>query len=111
MKKSFLIVLLIQTILLSGCAGALLGNNGRPENNEVRTQRSTEQITADAAITSEIKARYANDAVLSKLNVTTYRGLVTLHGTVPLRSIMERAIRLAQSVNGVRQVKSGLRLR
>lgn len=111
MKKSLLILLLSLTGLLSGCAGALLGDNGRPGNNEVREQRSIEQITADGMITSNIRKRYSNDVVLNKIRISTYRGVVTLHGVVPTRNVMERAIRLAESVNGVRQVKSGIRLR
>ena len=112
MKKSLLVLILSVTSLLTGCAGALLGNGGdRPHNNETREQRSIEQITADGMITSNIRARYSNDVVLKKLNISTYRGVVTLHGSVPTKNVMERAIRLAQSVRGVRQVKSGLRLR
>ena len=111
MKKIFLIVLLGQVIFLSGCAGALVGDNGRPQNNEVREQRSIEQIKVDGRITSAIKARYADDVVLRKLNVKTYRGEVTLFGSVPTRSVMERAINLARTVKGVTKVRSGLRLR
>jgi len=108
----FLLILILSlTSLLMGCAGALLGNGERPQNNEVREQRSVEQITADGTITSNIRARYANDVVLRKLNISTYRGVVTLQGVVPTQNVMQRAIGLAQSVKGVRQVRSGLRLR
>jgi len=106
-----LILMLSLTGLLVGCAGALLGDNGRPNTNEVREQRSVEQITTDGMITSNIRARYANDVVLQKLNISTYRGVVTLQGVVPTQNVMQRAIGLAQSVKGVRQVRSGLRLR
>jgi len=111
MKKNLLILISILSLssLLSGCAGTLLGNSEeRPQSKE---QRSVEQIRADGMITSMLKARYANDVVLKVLRISTYRGVVTLHGDVPTNSVMERAIRLAQSVKGVRQVKSGLRLR
>ena len=112
MKKSLLILILTVTSLLTGCAGALLGNGeDRPRNNETREQRSIEQITADGMITSNIRKRYSNDVVLNKLRVNTYRGVVTLHGVVPTQNVMARAINLAQSINGVRQVKSGIRLR
>jgi len=111
MKKSLLVLILAVTSLLTGCAGALLGNGGnQPNNNETREQRSIEQITADGMITSSIRSRYANDVVLKKLNVSTYRGVVTLYGIVPTRNVMERAITLARSVKGVKQVKSGIRL-
>jgi len=116
MKKNLFILISILSLssLLSGCAGALLGNNGeRPLNKEQRNneQRSVAQIRADGMITSTLKARYANDVVLSALRISTYRGVVTLHGNVPTQNVMERAIRLAHSIIGVKQVKSGLRLR
>jgi len=112
MLKNIVFVLLLSVVsLLTACAGALLGNNERPQANQTNEQRSIEQINTDSAITSSIKNRFANDVVLHKLQVNTYRGVVTLHGAVPTQGVMQRAIRLAQSVNGVRQVKSGLRLR
>jgi len=111
MRKILFVLLLCLTSLLTACAGALLGNNGRPQVNESRQQRSIEQITADAMITSDIKSHYANDVVLNKLNISTYRGVVTLYGDVPTQHVMQRAIRLAQTVKGVRQVRSELRLR
>jgi len=49
--------------------------------------------------------------VLNKLNINTYRGVVTLHGVVPTQRVMQRAISLAQSVKDVRQVRSELQLR
>lgn len=112
MSKNLLVLILSATSLLTGCAGALLGNGEeRPRNNETREQRSIEQITADGAITSSIRSRYENDVVLKKLNISTYRGVVTLHGVVPTQTVREGAINLARSVKGVKQVKSGLRLR
>jgi len=111
MKKIFVTTLILQVVLLSGCAGALLGNGGRPDNSQVKEQRSVEQIKADGKITSNIKARYADDVILRKLNVRTYQGEVTLLGVVPTRNIMQRAINLAASVKGVKKVRSGLRLR
>ena len=111
MKKILFVMLLCLTSLLTACAGALLGDNGRPQANESRQQRSIEQITADGMITSDIKSRYANDVVLNKLNVRTYRGVVSLDGVVPTQNVLQRAISLAQSVKGVRNVRSSSRLR
>ena len=112
MKKSLLILILSLTSLLAGCAGTLLGNGGgNQRNNEVREQRSIEQITADGMITSSIRARYSNDVVKKTLNLNTYWCVVTLHGIVPTQSVKERAISLAQSVKDVRRVRSELRLR
>jgi len=111
MRKILLMVVAVLPVFVGGCAGALVGNNEQPKQNQPSQQRSVEQITADGNITSEIKARYANNNVLRQLNVLTYRGVVTLFGDVPTRSTMEKAISIARSVKGVTKVKSSLQLR
>lgn len=112
MQKILFVFILYLASLLTGCTVILLGDNaGRPNNNEVRAQRSIEQITADGMITSDIRARYASDVVLKKIRIDTYLGVVRLFGSVPTKNLMERAISLALSVQGVKKVKSGLRLR
>ncbi len=112
MKKIFLISVLSLSILLTGCAAGIFGSGGHHSNNTApKEQRSIEQIKADGAITSRVKARFANDIILKNLNVSTYRGVVTLYGKVPTHNVMERAIRLAQSMQGVKNVRSGIRLR
>ena len=112
MKKTRFAMVLGFSVLVTGCAGALVGNvENNADNHANREQRSVEQITADGMITSAIRARYAHDVVLEKLNITTYRGVVTLYGVVPTRGVLDKAIKLAQSVKGVRKVESRLRLR
>jgi len=112
MKKLLFLSMLVATALLTGCAGALVGDGGNTaESHANKDQRSIEQINKDARVTSDIKARYANDVVLNKLTIITYRGVVTLYGSVPTRSVMDRAVGLARSVQGVTRVESRLRLR
>ncbi len=112
MKKIYLIMVLGLTALLSGCAAGMFGSGGHHSNTaKPQEQRSIAEVKADAAISSQVKAHFAKDVILKNLNVTTYRGVVTLYGKVPTHNVMERAIRLAKSVNGVKNVRSGIRLR
>lgn len=111
MQKIYLIILLGLTVFQSGCALVLLADGERPKHTEPKQQRSIQQVRADGAITSNIKARFENNAMLKNINVRTYLGVVTLYGNVATHKAMERAIRLAQLVDGVKNVKSGMRLR
>lgn len=111
MKKILLMGLLSSVVLLSGCAAGMFGGGHHSNNSSATEQRSIQQVKADGAISSRVKAHFANNAVLKSLNVSTYRGVVTLHGTVPSHDVMARAIRLAESVQGVASVRSGMRLR
>jgi len=112
MNKILVVGMISLFSLLSGCAAGIFGSGGHHSNNNPpQQQRSIEQIKADGAITSRVKAHFSKDVVLKTLKVSTYRGVVTLYGNVPTHNIMERAIRLAQSVSGVKKVRSGIRLR
>ncbi len=112
MNKFLFVVMLSLLALLSGCAAGIFGSGGHHSNNNPpQQQRSIEQVKADGAITSRVKAHFSNDVLLKKLNVSTYRGVVTLYGNVLTHKDMERAIRVAQSVQGAVKVRSGLRLR
>ncbi len=112
MNKVLLVGMISLFMLLSGCAAGMFGSGGHHSNNNPpQQQRSIEQVKADGAITSRVKLYFANDAILKRLKVSTYRGVVTLYGNVPTYNIMERAVRLAQSVSGVKKVRSGIRLR
>ena len=111
MRKVNAVIFVAVSLLLNACAGALVGSGGETGDPVKREQRSVEQINRDASISAEVKAKFAHDSVLRQLNVVTYRGVVRLLGKVPTREVMERAIRIAASVKGVEQVKSGLRNR
>jgi len=64
----------------------------------------------DGSITAAIKMKFANDELVSASNidVDTSNGLVTLNGTVATQAEANRAIELAQTVNGVKNVRSNL---
>ncbi len=81
-------------LLLSGCAA---------------TTRST---TDDATTTTRVKIALLNDARVGglRLEVKTFQGVVTLSGTVPSAADEQAAIAAARTIQGVRDVKSELKV-
>ena len=69
--------------------------------------------TADARMTAAIKAKLVADPDLSalKIGVNTTEGLVTLSGTVSSEEKIAKAMNLALSVDGVREVVSTLQVK
>jgi len=69
-------------------------------------QRSVGQVIDDATITTEIKAKLTADALsnLTKVGVHTREGVVTLTGDVDSLERKARAVQIASSVRGVRQI-------
>jgi hyperosmotically inducible protein len=66
------------------------------------------QTLNDAAITTSIYAKYANDPLVNPLqiNVETNNGEVTLKGQVDADAEFERAIQLAATTEGVKDVNA-----
>lgn len=69
-------------------------------------QRSVGVVIDDALITTKVKASFAADPQVSALaiNVDTANGIVTLMGVVSNEAERQRAIQLAQGIEGVKQV-------
>lgn len=87
---------------------------GAAEIKQDAQQAATETRDAvhDAAITAAVNAELARDEELSALNidVDTVDGRVALKGTAPNEAARERAVRLAQNVDGVSEVENQLTL-
>jgi len=66
----------------------------------------------DTAITAKVKAALHGDSATehSEIHVTTAAGIVTLRGKVPSTDVAKRAEVLAQSTEGVKEVKSELKI-
>jgi hyperosmotically inducible protein len=64
----------------------------------------------DATITARVKTVLLNDPQVgaTKIEVSTAAGIVTLSGSVKSRTDEARAIQIARTVTGVRDVKSTL---
>jgi hyperosmotically inducible periplasmic protein len=72
----------------------------------VAGERSTGQVIDDALITTKVKASLATDPQVSALaiDVDSAEGVVTLTGVVEGEPQRQRAIQLAQGMEGVRRV-------
>jgi hyperosmotically inducible protein len=68
------------------------------------------QKVEDGSITAAIKMKLANDETVSasKIDVDTKDGFVTLNGTVTTQAEADRAVSLARTVDGVKEVRSNL---
>lgn len=64
----------------------------------------------DATITTRVKTAFVNDPVVGalRIDVDTFKGLVTLSGRVKSKEEEAKAIALARQINGVTDVKSTL---
>ncbi len=71
-------------------------------------------VVKDSSITSSIKAQLASDPFkgLSHVRVDTDdHGVVTLKGKVPSQEAADRAVSIARATQGVRTVKSALKVK
>jgi osmotically-inducible protein OsmY len=66
----------------------------------------------DATITTRVKTAFINDPVVgaARIDVDTFKGVVTLSGRVKSKDEEAKAIAIARSVKGVSQVKSTLQI-
>lgn len=96
-------VLLVSLMMLSGCTALMVGGGNSERYQHSRDDRPASVVTADAAITSKIRGKYAADSVVSvfDIGVRTYRGTVTLSGTVGSYTARNQAHALAKGTGGV----------
>ena len=71
---------------------------------------SAGQYVDDSVITTKVKALIAEDEALKAfdINVKTYKGIVQLRGFVDSKKTIEKAGKIAGSVEGVKSVKNDL---
>ena len=87
-----------------------------PARTDNATDRATDKVAVavdDTAITTKVKAAVMAEPGLKTLeiNVDTKDGVVTLAGTVQSPELKQRAVMLAQQVEGVRSVSDQLVVR
>src|SRR5574339_141006 len=101
MKKlaSALLVLSMAAPLATACGAAA-------------TRANVSAPVDDATITTRVKTALINDPVVSKaenkIDVDTFKGVVTLSGHVKNKDEEQKAIQLARTIRGVTDVKSSL---
>jgi osmotically-inducible protein OsmY len=84
-------------IVVAGCAST-------------RTHEGTGQYVDDSVITTKVKSAILGEPGLkvSEINVETFKGVVQLSGFVSSRSDVDRAVRVASAVSGVKTVKNDM---
>lgn len=94
----------VPTVLLALCliAPLLLGACGKTIGETID----------DATITTRVKTAYINDPIVGalRIDVDTFKGLVTLSGRVKSKEEETKAIALARTIHGVTGVKSTLQI-
>jgi osmotically-inducible protein OsmY len=77
------------------------------------THRSTGQYVDDKTLSARVNAALLADKNVksSQIDVTTYNGVVQLSGFVESQDVAQRAVVVAQNVDGVKSVKNDIRLR
>jgi osmotically-inducible protein OsmY len=79
----------------------------------VRDQQSVGSYVDDAALTTQVKAKFAEDVVVSAMaiGVETLKGVVQLSGFAKTAEEKAKAERLARSVSGVVSVRNDIVVR
>jgi len=96
--------LLVLTVIM--CAG-ILGCSSTP------SKRSFGETVDDAVITNKLKVKFMKDKTVKafKIDIDTWKGIVSLRGRVTGQDEVNRAIELSEQQPGVREVKSYLILK
>ena len=95
---TFLAVLAMTAVV--GCAGT-------------STREGTGEYVDDAVITTKVKAAIFKEPTLktTEINVETFKGSVQLSGFVGSRANMVKAVEVARSVGGVKDVRDDMRIK
>jgi osmotically-inducible protein OsmY len=75
------------------------------------TSRTTRAVPDDATITTRVKTALLNEReITGRIDVDTFKGVVTLSGSVKTAAERDRAMALARTITGVTDVKSTLQI-
>jgi osmotically-inducible protein OsmY len=96
------------SVLLAAVALTALAGCASTQRHE-----STGQYIDDTAITASVKAAIFGEPTLksAEINVETFKGRVQLSGFVSTRANIDRAVQVAQAVNGVTSVANDMRVK
>jgi len=105
MKTLKLCSLLVVLSALTACASLVIGGGGNTQQSGISQD--------DATMTNAVVSAFVNDAAVPAfdIQVQSHQGVVTLSGYVASLSVRQRAVSLAESVEGVQQVRNYLKIR
>ncbi|MCE3232763.1 MAG: hypothetical protein K0R98_1020 [Rickettsiaceae bacterium] len=103
MTRSIKFIAVLATIGILGGSGIADANSMNNNDSATKESRPVKTVAHDAAITTEINAKFVADDSVSalKINVDTRNGNVKLTGTANSEQARERAISIAKAVKGV----------
>jgi osmotically-inducible protein OsmY len=103
MKRTLAIAALASVFALGTLGGCAI----------TRGQESTGQYVDDSAITTKIKAKYAEDKTVGAMSITveTLRGVVQLSGFAKNADEKAMAEKLARNTTGVVDVKNNIQIK
>jgi hypothetical protein len=89
-------------LLVTGC-----------QTSETHDERSEGRVIDDKNITAEVEQDLQNDPIykLSRINVSTFAGIVQLSGFVSTSAEKNHAQQVAENVDGVKEVHNGISLK
>ena len=101
---------LIATMAGAAAACSTNGEKGGPAES---TAANAGRVVDDSVITGKVKAALVADETTKahQISVETFKGVVQLSGFVDTAEARSRATQVAQTVEGVKQVKNELALR
>lgn len=96
-KSNSIKIGLLVAVFLGGCAGS-------------KRHESTGEYFDDVLLTTKVKTSILGDARVKflQIHVETFKGIVQLSGFVDSQEAAERAVHLARTVKGVKQVNNSL---
>lgn len=99
--------MLLLLLQLSACASLVVGSGGAGDHDP-RTQA---ELQADAEITRQLNRAFVRDPAIPAMDirVSTFRGVVTLSGSVQDKRIRKRVVAMAKQVAGVKRVRADFR--
>ena len=77
------------------------------------TPRDPVQYVEDSDVTTKVKAAIYNNPQVkdNEINVSTFKGVVQLSGSVRSQADVDRAVELARGVSGVKDVTNDMHLK
>ena len=108
-----LIIVFFLSLIISGCAAALVGGAGAGGYYVGKDERDAGTILNDASITSSINSKFLTTKGISTfdINVDTFNGVVILQGEVPSVAIKNKVIAICKKTKDVTKVVSKLKIK
>lgn len=111
-NKFCLIIVLLSSLLIQGCAGLLIGA-GVGAASVAHDRRTIGAQVDDTTLASRISTTIANDQTINqqaKIVVQVFNGTALLVGQAPTRELINQAETLASSVKHIKKLHNQIRL-